>query len=32
MLVTQAQCEDLTLVTADPRLREYDVRTVDALS
>jgi len=30
MLIAQAQCEGLTLVTADPRLRAYDIRTVDA--
>ena len=30
MLVAQAQCEDLTIVTADPAIEAYDVRTIDA--
>lgn len=30
MLIAQAQCEGLTLVTADARIRAYDVRTMDA--
>jgi PIN domain nuclease of toxin-antitoxin system len=30
MLIAQAQCEDLTLVTSDPRIRDYDIRTIDA--
>ena len=30
MLVAQARCEDLTLVTADPAIMAYDVRTIDA--
>lgn len=30
MLVAQAQCEDLTLVTADPAITAYDVRAIDA--
>ena len=30
MLVAQARCEELTLVTADPRIAAYDVRTLDA--
>lgn len=30
MLIAQAQCEGLTLVTADPRIMAYDVRTIDA--
>ena len=30
MLIAQAQCEDLTLVTADPAITPYDVRTIDA--
>ncbi len=30
MLVAQAQCEDLTLVTADPAIMAYDIRTIDA--
>jgi PIN domain nuclease of toxin-antitoxin system len=30
MLIAQAQCEDLTLVTADPLIFTYDVRTLDA--
>jgi PIN domain nuclease of toxin-antitoxin system len=30
MLVAQAQCEGLTLVTADPAITAYDVRTIDA--
>ncbi|SPF46541.1 conserved hypothetical protein [Candidatus Sulfopaludibacter sp. SbA4] len=30
MLVAQAQCEDLTLVTADPAIMAYDIRTMDA--
>jgi PIN domain nuclease of toxin-antitoxin system len=30
MLVAQAQTEDLTLMTADPAIMAYDVRTLDA--
>src|ERR1039457_1195154 len=30
MLVAQAQCEDLVLLTADPSIMAYDVRTLDA--
>jgi PIN domain nuclease of toxin-antitoxin system len=30
MLIAQAQGEDLTLVTADPAIMAYDVRTIDA--
>jgi PIN domain nuclease of toxin-antitoxin system len=30
MLVAQAQCEDLTLITADPAITPYGVRTIDA--
>jgi PIN domain nuclease of toxin-antitoxin system len=30
MLIALAQCEDLTLLTADPAIAAYDVRTVDA--
>jgi PIN domain nuclease of toxin-antitoxin system len=30
MLVAQAHCENLTLVTADTRIRAYEVRTLDA--
>jgi PIN domain nuclease of toxin-antitoxin system len=30
MLIAQAQCEDLTLVTSDSRIRDYDIRTIDA--
>ena len=30
MLIAQAQCEDLTLVTSDPRIGDYDIRTIDA--
>ncbi|MBZ5617830.1 MAG: type II toxin-antitoxin system VapC family toxin [Acidobacteriia bacterium] len=30
MLVAQAQSEGLTLVTADPKISAYDVRTIDA--
>jgi PIN domain nuclease of toxin-antitoxin system len=30
MHVTQAQCEDLILVTADPAITAYDIRTIDA--
>ena len=30
MLVAQALCEDLTLLTADPLIRTYDIRTLDA--
>jgi PIN domain nuclease of toxin-antitoxin system len=32
MLVAQARCENLTIVTADPAIRAYDVRTIDALA
>ena len=30
MLIAQAQCEDLTLMTADAAITPYDVRTIDA--
>lgn len=30
MLVAQARCEDLVLVTSDPRCRQYDVATLEA--
>lgn len=30
LLIAQAQCENLTLLTADPLMRNYDVRTLDA--
>lgn len=30
LLIAQAQCEDLTVVTADRAFAVYDVRTVDA--
>ena len=30
ILVAQAQCEDLTIVTADPAITACDVRTIDA--
>ena len=30
MLIAQARCEDLTLVTADAEIPAYDVRTLDA--
>jgi PIN domain nuclease of toxin-antitoxin system len=30
MLIAQAQCEDLTLMTVDPAITPYDVRTIDA--
>ena len=30
MLIAQAQCEDLTLMTADFAITPYDVRTIDA--
>jgi PIN domain nuclease of toxin-antitoxin system len=30
MLIAQARCEDLTLLTADPAIAAYDVRTFDA--
>ena len=30
LLIAQAQCENLTLLTADPWMRAYDVRTIDA--
>ena len=30
MLIAQARQESLTLLTADPRFRPYDVRTIDA--
>jgi PIN domain nuclease of toxin-antitoxin system len=32
MLIAQAKCENLTLVTADTSIRAYDVRTLDAAS
>ena len=30
MLIAQARCEDLTLMTADAAIAVYDVRTIDA--
>ena len=30
MLIAQARCEDLTLMTADAAMTPYDVRTIDA--
>ena len=30
ILVAQAQCEGLTIVTVDPAITAYDVRTIDA--
>lgn len=30
MLIAQAQCEDLMLMTSDPWVRAYNVRTIDA--
>lgn len=30
ILIAQAQCENLTLLTADPQIEAYDVRTIDA--
>ena len=30
MLVAQARVEDLVLVTADPAIMAYDIRTLDA--
>jgi PIN domain nuclease of toxin-antitoxin system len=30
MLIAQAQCEDLTLVTRDPHCRKYDVAVLPA--
>ena len=30
MLIAQAHCENLTLVTADSLIRTYDIRTLDA--
>ena len=30
MLIAQARCEDLTLLTADRAIAAYDVRTIDA--
>jgi len=30
LLIAQAQCEGLTLVTADPALRHYDVGVLPA--
>jgi PIN domain nuclease of toxin-antitoxin system len=30
MLIAQARSEDLTLLTADPAIAAYDVRTIDA--
>lgn len=30
MLIAQARCEDLTLLTADTAIMAYDVRTIDA--
>jgi PIN domain nuclease of toxin-antitoxin system len=30
MLIAQAQCEDLTLMTVDPAITPYDIRTIDA--
>ena len=30
MLVAQAQCEELTIITSDSAIEAYDVRTLDA--
>lgn len=30
ILIAQAQCEEMTLVTADPAIEAYNVRTLDA--
>jgi len=30
MLIAQAQCEDLILIRADPRIAAYGIRTLDA--
>ena|ERR1017187_1929642 len=30
LLIAQAQCEDFTLMTTDPWMRAYNVRTIDA--
>jgi PIN domain nuclease of toxin-antitoxin system len=30
MLIAQARCESLTLVTVDPLMNAYDVRLLDA--
>ncbi len=30
MLVAQAQCEDMTVVTVDPAIEAYGIRTLDA--
>ena len=30
MLVAQARCEDLTLVTRDPHCQQYDVKILQA--
>jgi len=30
MLIAQARCEDLTLMTADSAITAYDLRTIDA--
>ena len=30
MLVAQAKCEELTLLSADPKIRAYDVPVIDA--
>ena len=30
MLIAQARCEDIALVTVDPAIAAYDVRTIDA--
>ena len=32
MLIAQAHCENLTLVTDDTLIRAYDIRTLDAAS
>jgi PIN domain nuclease of toxin-antitoxin system len=32
LLIAQAQCENLTLLTVDPWMRAYNVRTADASS
>ena len=32
MLIAQAHCDNLTLVTADTLIRAYDIRTLDAAS
>lgn len=32
LLIAQARTEDLTVLTADPRIRQYDVPVIDATS